>query len=199
VPQRSLRGRSGARHPRRARAPRRLRVAPGGSAPPIPCVARRGHGGARSGRESRLFDRTGKRLLQSCAYHRRNKRSSQVNDDRSVFHSLRGCRHTGRRRRNFLDGSHPFIESWLTKQPRLGSIQVRQCPARSGTFLGEAIRPAISAVALHITLRGALGPLHDRLRGALNAPHSCSSCQSEAALYPDRPLGASPDVTDETG
>jgi hypothetical protein len=47
---------------RHARAPRRLRVAPGGSAPPIPCVARRGHGGARSGRESRLSDRTGKRV-----------------------------------------------------------------------------------------------------------------------------------------
>jgi hypothetical protein len=29
-----------------------LRVAPGGSAPPIPCVARRGSGSARSGRES---------------------------------------------------------------------------------------------------------------------------------------------------
>src|SRR5215468_4592354 len=37
-----------------------LRVAAGGSAPPIPCVARRGHGGTRSGRESRLIDRTRK-------------------------------------------------------------------------------------------------------------------------------------------
>jgi len=37
-----------------------LRVAPSGSAPPIPCVARRGLGAARSGRESRLADRTGK-------------------------------------------------------------------------------------------------------------------------------------------
>jgi hypothetical protein len=70
---------------------RRLRVAPGGSAPPIPCVARRGHGGARSRRESRLSDRTGKRLLQSYAYHRRDKRSSRVNDDRSVCHSLCGA------------------------------------------------------------------------------------------------------------
>jgi hypothetical protein len=26
---------------------------------------------------------------------------------------------------------------------------VRQCPARSGTFLGEAIRPAIRSVAEH--------------------------------------------------
>jgi hypothetical protein len=41
-----------------------LRVAPGGSAPPIPSVARRGSGGARSGRESRLADRTGKRVLR---------------------------------------------------------------------------------------------------------------------------------------
>src|ERR1700738_605668 len=37
-----------------------LRVVPGGSAPPISCVARRGLGAARSGRESRLADRTGK-------------------------------------------------------------------------------------------------------------------------------------------
>jgi hypothetical protein len=38
--------------------------APGGSAPPIPSEARRGLGGAaRSGRESRLADRTGK---QDC-------------------------------------------------------------------------------------------------------------------------------------
>jgi len=48
-----------------------------------------------------------------------------------------------------LSGRQPPvpIESWLTKRPRPGSIQVRQCPARSGTFLGEAIRPAIRAVA----------------------------------------------------
>ena len=37
-----------------------LRVAPGGSAPPISFVARRALGTARSGRESRLADRTGK-------------------------------------------------------------------------------------------------------------------------------------------
>jgi len=37
-----------------------LRVAPGGSAPPISFVARRGAGVARSGRESRFADRTGK-------------------------------------------------------------------------------------------------------------------------------------------
>jgi bifunctional non-homologous end joining protein LigD len=30
---------------------------------------------------------------------------------------------------------------------------VRQCPARSGTFLGEAIRPAITLVALQVALR----------------------------------------------
>src|ERR1700733_4344378 len=41
-----------------------LRVAPGGSAPPIPCVARRGVGIARSGRESRFADRTGKLHLR---------------------------------------------------------------------------------------------------------------------------------------
>ena len=44
-----------------------LRVAPGGSAPPFPSVARRGLGGARSGRESRLADRTGKlAFARSC-------------------------------------------------------------------------------------------------------------------------------------
>ena len=41
-----------------------LRVAPGGSAPLFPSAARRGFGGARSGRESRLADRTGKRVLR---------------------------------------------------------------------------------------------------------------------------------------
>ena len=43
-----------------------LRVAPGGSAPPISFVARRGLGAARSGRESRLADRTGKPNLRCC-------------------------------------------------------------------------------------------------------------------------------------
>jgi hypothetical protein len=43
-----------------------LCVAPGGSAPPISCVARRGLGVARSGRESRLADRTGKLNLCCC-------------------------------------------------------------------------------------------------------------------------------------
>ena len=43
-----------------------LRVAPGGSAPPISFVARRGLGAARSGRESRLADRTGKLDLRCC-------------------------------------------------------------------------------------------------------------------------------------
>jgi hypothetical protein len=42
-----------------------LRVAPGGSAPPISSVALRGLGVARSGRESRLADRTGK-LDRQC-------------------------------------------------------------------------------------------------------------------------------------
>ena len=37
-----------------------LCVAAGGSAPLFPFVARRGSGSARSGRESRLADRTGK-------------------------------------------------------------------------------------------------------------------------------------------
>ena len=41
-----------------------LRVAPGGSAPPILYVARRGFGHARSGRESRLAGRTGKQALR---------------------------------------------------------------------------------------------------------------------------------------
>ena len=39
-----------------------LRVASGGCAPPIPCVARHGRCGIRPGRESRRFDRTGKRV-----------------------------------------------------------------------------------------------------------------------------------------
>ena len=43
---------------------RALRVAPGGSAPPIPSVARCDSASARSGRESRLADRTGKRGLR---------------------------------------------------------------------------------------------------------------------------------------
>ena len=48
-----------------------LRVAPGGSAPPISFVARRGLGTARSGRESRLADRTGKLDLRCrCPDHR---------------------------------------------------------------------------------------------------------------------------------
>jgi hypothetical protein len=64
VPRCSLRRRSGARHPRHARARQgALRVAAGGSAPPISCVALRGLGAARSGRESRLTDRTGKQDL----------------------------------------------------------------------------------------------------------------------------------------
>jgi hypothetical protein len=37
-----------------------LRVAPGGSAPPIPYVALRGTAGVRSGRKSRRTNRTGK-------------------------------------------------------------------------------------------------------------------------------------------
>src|ERR1700712_1970536 len=60
VPRCSLRRRSGARHPRQLVRQGALRVVPGGSAPPISCVARRGLGAARSGRESRLADRTGK-------------------------------------------------------------------------------------------------------------------------------------------
>src|SRR5215469_5045991 len=43
-----------------------LRVAPGGSAPPISFVARRCSSAARSGRESRLADRTGKLDLRCC-------------------------------------------------------------------------------------------------------------------------------------
>src|SRR5215472_14115574 len=43
-----------------------LRVAPGGSAPPLSFVARRGLATARSGRESRLADRTGKLDSRCC-------------------------------------------------------------------------------------------------------------------------------------
>ena len=41
-------------------------MAPGGSTPPISCVVLRGLGAARSGRESRLADRTGKLDLRGC-------------------------------------------------------------------------------------------------------------------------------------
>jgi hypothetical protein len=45
-------------------APKRaLRVAPGGCAPLLPCVARRGPGVVRPGRESGRVNRTGKLLL----------------------------------------------------------------------------------------------------------------------------------------
>ena len=43
-----------------------LSVTAGGSAPPISCVVRRGLGAARSGRESRLADRTGKCESRCC-------------------------------------------------------------------------------------------------------------------------------------
>src|SRR4051812_39679628 len=47
-----------------------LRVAVGGCAPPIPCVARQGEGTFRSGRESRPIDRTGKREWRWRIPHR---------------------------------------------------------------------------------------------------------------------------------
>jgi hypothetical protein len=49
-----------------ARDRRALRVAAGGSAPPISFVALRGLGAARSGRESRFAIRTGKLDLRGC-------------------------------------------------------------------------------------------------------------------------------------
>ena len=79
-----------------------LRVAPGGSAPPIPCVARRGSGSARSGRES--------------------------------------CR-LSNRKAGFA------LPPRLTSGSGHGSILVRQCRARSGAFLDEAIRPLRLIVA----------------------------------------------------
>ena len=45
-----------------------LRVAAGGCAPLFPCVARRSLGTARSGRESRCADRTGKRDCDMLAW-----------------------------------------------------------------------------------------------------------------------------------
>src|SRR3954466_2035371 len=67
VPWCSLRGRCGAR----IRAMLALlRVAVGGCAPPIPCVARQGEGTFRSGRESRPIDRTGKREWRWRIPHR---------------------------------------------------------------------------------------------------------------------------------
>src|ERR1035437_9325683 len=39
----------------------------------------------------------------------------------------------------------------LTSGSGHGSILVRQCPARSGAFLDEAIRPLILIVALHLS------------------------------------------------
>jgi hypothetical protein len=46
-----------------------LCVAVGGCAPPIPCVARHGGVDVRSGGESRLADRTGKRQSRRCCAH----------------------------------------------------------------------------------------------------------------------------------
>ena len=68
VPWCSLRRRSGARHPRHARAQKAaLRVAAGGSAPLFSFVARHGLGAARSGRESRFSDRTGSWICEVAA------------------------------------------------------------------------------------------------------------------------------------
>jgi hypothetical protein len=63
-------------------APGRLRVAPGGSAPPIPYVARRGPCDARSGQESRLDDQTEKLVLR---YRGSGKRvPHRVDHDRNL-------------------------------------------------------------------------------------------------------------------
>jgi hypothetical protein len=55
-----------------------LCVAPGGSAPPISFVARRGLGAARSGRESRLADRTGKLDLKGWLFRTSPRHSDGV-------------------------------------------------------------------------------------------------------------------------
>ena len=53
-------------------APKRaLRVAAGGCAPLLPCVARRGRCDVRPGRESRRVSRTGRRIGERCRHDRR--------------------------------------------------------------------------------------------------------------------------------
>ena len=109
VPRCSLRGRSGARQPRHARAKDRAARGSGRlrSSLPLRCAPR--PGGARSGRESRVTDRTGKRVWGATR---------------------------------------------LTMRRADGSILMRQCPIRSGTFLDEAIR-ASSRLSRNTLARGA--------------------------------------------
>ena len=84
-----------------------LRVAPGGSAPPFPSVARRGLGGARSGRESRLADRTGKRDLR---YRRLDQQVAlRVEGDRGVRGPSMDDRHTPPGDRNVVGVNHEFL------------------------------------------------------------------------------------------
>ena len=70
MPRCSLRRRCSARHPRHAHAPRKGRAARGSgwlrASPPLPSPPRRGLLFARSGRESRFADRTGKLGLGQC-------------------------------------------------------------------------------------------------------------------------------------
>ena len=121
----------------------RLRVAPGGSAPPIPCVARRGRGGVRSGQESRLADQTEK-LIRRYRGAEASGIPLRPDDDRNLRLSSTNYRHPQLR---------IHTERRLTKHRRAGSILMRQCPARSGAFLDEATRPAITRVALQTELR----------------------------------------------
>jgi hypothetical protein len=119
-----------------------LRVAPGGSAPPIPCVARRGRGGVRSGQESRLADQTEK-LIRRYRGAEASGIPLRPDDDRNLRLSSTNYRHPQLR---------IHTERRLTKHRRAGSILMRQCPARSGAFLDEATRPAITRVALQHAL-----------------------------------------------
>ena len=84
-----------------------LRVAPGGSAPPFPSVARRGLGGARSGRESRLADRTGKRDLR---YRRLDQQVAlRVEGDRGVRGPSMDDWHRPPGDRNVVGVNHEFL------------------------------------------------------------------------------------------
>jgi hypothetical protein len=92
--------------------------------------------------------------LQSTTYHR-NKRSLPLTRSPMATAYIAPLEDVGMRAAGeetpWAAVTRSF-RSWLTKRPRLGSIQVRQRPARSGTLLDEAIRPAIRRVALHATL-----------------------------------------------
>ena len=84
-----------------------LRVAPGGSAPLFPSVARRGLGVTRSGRESRRADRTGKRALR---YRRLDQKVAlRVEGDRGVLGPSMDDRHRPPGDGHVVGVNHEFL------------------------------------------------------------------------------------------